>query len=183
MQLSEKAIYSAGLRWWKEKKEPLNDTESKFGNDIEVSVNTSNLNTSEETEDDLQTKKFKIQLPHKTWKTIEPVELNYVRKDTVRGVRKYVVLKPGVWTNVIVDAIAKRKDIPCAWVFKNNKCYFDSIKFQATCVTCSANLLGNMHEIPMDNEPATINIEILGLNSRRHEIIKNKSVKIVGENL
>lgn len=70
--------------------------------------------------------KFNIQFSSKQWNTIKPIEVSYVRKHKAShksGVRKYRSLQPGLWTEVFSKEIAKRKDIPCEFIFKNNKCY------------------------------------------------------------
>lgn len=178
-KLSEKGIYSAAIRWYINKNggETMHPKETEFEMSVlsssEVSMNSSN-------EASRNVIKCSIKLESKVWKTIEPVEMTYRRKDTVKGIRTYTVLQPGVWSNVLVDAIAKKKEIPCGWVFKKNKCFSDKVTIQAVCTTCSANLFGTINELPNDKEPTIVNIEIHGMNARRHKITENRNVKVVG---
>lgn len=180
-EISEKGIYSAAVRWFA-RKSIVEPSPIKAETDFDMSTSTndeSTLNSSVERSAEII--RFSIKLKHTVWKTIEPVEINYRRNHTVKGVRTYKVLQPGVWSNVIVDAIASKKDVPCAWVFKTNKCYADKVKFSAVCVTCSANLFGTVDHLPDGNEPVTVKIELHGVNERRHKMETNRNVKIVGK--
>lgn len=179
--ITEKAIYSAALRWHNSTKNVVLP-QAEPVNEFEISVNSTSsnsLNSSDDASKNSQVLKCTIKLEHSVWKTIEPTEATYLRKDTLKGVRKYAVLQPGVWSNVIADAIAKQLLTPCTWAFKTNKCYTDRITFSAKCTTCSSNLFGSIDQFASEKQQVKINIEIHGMNTRRHEI-RSKNVKIVG---
>lgn len=178
--MNEKAIYSAASRWWRQQNERDKTPPVEPVNDFEMTATSENsLNSSNEVNP--QVIKCSIKLEYKKWKTIEPVEVKYQRNDTLKGVRTYVVMQPGVWSNVVVDEISKKNDMPCGWSFKTNKCYSNKATFRAVCTTCSAILCGTIDRFPDENEPVKINIEVRGVNARRHEITKKKNVKIVGQ--
>lgn len=178
---NEKAIYSAALRWWKDKNVDEVEQASRLENEFEITaaVETSHDSSIDE-KSNSQVVKCTLKLEYLVWKTIEPVEMTYRRKDTKIGVRTYSVLQPGVWSNVIVDSIATKKDIPCSWVFKSNKCYDNKATIQAKCSNCSATLFGEINKFPKENETVTINVVIHGINQRRHKLTENWKVYIVG---
>lgn len=106
------------LKWYSQTR--LAPTETSV-NDLNVvsvmETSTDSNKTNDSSTTDKQRKyslRFKVELSYKVWKTISSVNKNYRRK-RVGNIRTYVVLKPGVWTNVILDAVTKkRRDIPCA---------------------------------------------------------------------
>lgn len=152
---------------------------------IETSLDESSSEASRYTNDDFASekwaKKIKVQISGKVWRTIAPVEVDNKRKrkgSHKTGVRKYLTLEPGLWTNIFSNEIAKHDDIPCSWIFKRNKCYLSGDKFlvfEAKCNTCSATLVGLMKNKPEVDEPANIDIKISGINPELH---KNQSKKV-----
>lgn len=162
---TDKAIYTAALRWYKETSE-ASENQNDSGENIErnVSFETS-LETSDTTLNESNTsnnhspkkngKKIKIQISPKVWRTIAPAENTSKRKrkgSHRTGVRKYITLAPGLWTTVFAHEISKHDDIPCSWVFKRNKCYLSGknyLVFRAKCNVCSAFFVGELSQKKM----------------------------------
>lgn len=181
---TEKAIYTAALRWYKKTSEvPESQNDSGEISEKNVSFETS-LETSDTTLDESNTsdnrsqrknaKKIKIKISPKVWRTIAPEENTSKRKrkgSHKTGVRKYITLAPGLWTNVFAHEISKHDDIPCSWVFKRNKCYLSGKKylvFEAKCNACSASLIGELKKKPEENEHVNIDIEIFDIDLESH---------------
>lgn len=142
---------------------------------------TNNESLSDNAEQDSMVK-FKIELPYKVWETIIPVTKNYARGNNMR---KYHVLKPGVWSNVILDAVTKkRRQIPCSWSFERNKCYLSGdvyLIIRGHCNMCGAILCGALENEPLENEPVFIEFEIRAFDATRHENVFTKNVRVGGE--
>lgn len=189
-----KAIYTAALKWFEAKNKITKIAEKSTQNVNNVSVcestvlndsNVTNNNSLTDSGDNDSIIKFKIQLSYKVWETIEPVKKEYARK---RGgnPRTYYVLKPGVWSNVILDAVTKkRRKIPCSWSFETNKCYMSGngdvyLTIRAKCNTCGAELCGSMENEPMESNPVDIKFEIRGFDVIRLENVDSKNVRISG---
>lgn len=181
---TSKAIYTAALRWYKETNE-VSENQNDSGEIIEENVSfETTLETSNTTLDESNTsnnrspqkngKKIKIQISPKVWRTIAPAENISKRKrkgSHRKGVRKYITLAPGLWTNVFAHEISKHDDIPCSWVFKRNKCYLSGEKyivFEAKCNACAASLVGVLKKKPEENENVNIDIEIFDINVESH---------------
>lgn len=183
-----KAIYTAALKWLQSKTTPIeNDSCVYEGNIVSILETTDDSHKTDDNINEIETQfpmiKFSIELSYKVWETISPIKKNYGRKR--QGcVRSYFVLKPGVWTNVILDAVTKkRREIPCAWSFKTNKCYYSGNEFltiRAKCNTCSAILCGVMEKEPCEPDPVSINFEVRGLDESCHDNEKTKSVRVGG---
>lgn len=144
------------------------------------------LNTSDDQAPKKDAKNFRIQISAKVWRTIAPVNVDNKRNHEgshKTGVRKYLTLQPGLWTNVFSNEIAKHKDIPCSWVFKRNKCYLSGEKFllfEAKCKTCSATLVGLMKDKPDENQSAIIDIKISCINEALHTK-ESKKIKMTSK--
>lgn len=187
---SEKVIYTSALKWYKKISEvKIND--DSLDNDVVKNVS---LETSYEQSDKSfdanspkkNVKKITIQISAKVWKTIEPKEILHKRKcegSHVTGVRKYVQLQPGLWTNVFASEISKHDDVPCIWVFKRNKCYLSGevfLIFEAKCNTCNAILVGTLKKKPDDDEIVKIQIQIHGI-AVEHHMKEAKKVKLTSQ--
>lgn len=183
-----KAIYTAALRWLsKTRKDAESESENQTQNENDVSVETSMECTDKSSSYDESTPpkkngvKFQIHFSSKQWNTIKPAEISYARKrkgSHKSGIRKYRTLQPGLWTDVFSKEIAKKKDIPCEFIFKNNKCYLTGetfVKIQGQCSICSSVLSGIIKKEPDEDEPATVIVKIHGIKYRRH---KNKTAKV-----
>lgn len=150
---------------------------------IETSLEKSSNSTldASNTSNDCGPKKITIQLSSNVWRTIEPIEISSKRKregSHKTGVRKYLSLQPGLWTNIFANEIAKHDDIPCRWVFKRNKCYLSGdtfLVFDARCNMCSATLVGSLKKKPEKDEAVKIPITISNINMERHK----KEAKLV----
>lgn len=68
---------------------------------------------------------FKLYIPKEKWKIIEPIEKAYARTskkgtDRLPNKRRYTVLKPGIWTDVLNTMIWDAIKWPCSWIYKGN---------------------------------------------------------------
>lgn len=192
VEKTTKAIYTAALKWWKQFQNldvSSNHNSSIEQNRNEISIETSTGNSSDEhsflsngPKQD-KAKVTRIKISPKVWKTIQPNESIYKRKNEpshTTGVRKYTVMKPGLWTDVISNEIAKHPDIPCSWIFKRNKCYLSGKKYvelQGKCSVCAAVLVGVIDKKPDENESVDLLLKMYGIKSQLHTI-KKKNVRI-----
>lgn len=180
VSMSEKAVYTAALKWW--------TIQSEKSITIDRSPNSSSDSSQTETDQSLVVPKlikFKIELSAKVWEAINPVTKIYSRKNEQNpSVRSYKVLKPGVWSNLMIDHVTKkRRDIPCAWAFETNKCYVDGVNFltfSAKCTMCCSILSGMLKNEPEESEPVNIDIEIHALDLSRHDGVETKNVRVGG---
>lgn len=183
--ITEKALYTADLKWWRNYQ---NETQNNI---LDDSSHSSHNFTSASSEIDLSPVveqkgafKFNIELSANVWDTIKPVTKIYSRKneETQNGVRSYEVLRPGVWSNVILDHVTKkRRDIPCVWVFETNKCHREDdffFKLKAKCKMYCSVLLGTLENEPEEREPVNITFEAISLDLSRHNNAEPKNVKI-----
>lgn len=178
-----KAIYTAALKWFDAKYKPKESSIQKLNVEFVCETtaasdsNVTNNDSFSENGDKDSKMRFKIELSFKVWETISPVKKDYGCKS-----RTYHVLKPGVWSNVIVDAVTKKRPlIPCSWSFETNKCYLSDARdmyltIRAKCNTCGASLCGAIESEPMDNNPVYIEFEIRGLDAIRHVKAPTKNV-------
>lgn len=92
--------------------------------------------------------------------------------------RKYRSLQPGLWTEIFSKEIAEKKDVPCEFIFKNNKCYATGetfVKIQGKCSICSSVLAAVIKNEPEEDEPVKVIVKIFRINVNRH---KNKTAKV-----
>lgn len=128
-----------------------------------------------------------MNISKKNWEIIQPVPMNYNKKlsqSRKSSVRKYLVLPAGIWTNVIVDHIARHpKNIVCSFTFKRAKVHTNAdnyITIHGKCATCKANLYGTIKEKPHENSDAVkISFILSDFNEKRHQG-KNVAVKNYG---
>lgn len=177
-----------------ESKESENDIDED--NEQNLSIETS-LNQSSDTSPDASfksndfspnksSKKITIQLSQKVWHTIAPKEItSKIKREGSHktGIRKYICLASGLWTNIFANEISKHDDIPCSWVFKRNKIYLSGDKFlhfEGKCKTCSATLIGLLKKKPEEDERVNISIQIYGIDSERHTKV-TKKVKLTSK--
>lgn len=184
--MTSKSVYTAALKWWNSMGTKNDETCIGDLGTISIMVKSTDSDETELSIEEIKvdSQKFKIELSAKVWETISPVKRDYARKN-IKGVRTYNVLKPGVWTNVIVDEITKkRRNIQCVWAFETNKCYHsgeDFVTFRAKCKACDAILCGVIENEPNENESVILNVEIRGINARAHEVGETKKVRIGSE--
>lgn len=93
-----------------------------------------------------------------------------------------MTLKKGVWTNVILEKIAKhRKNLICNWSFNPSKVYVSGkfyVVITAKCINCSASLRGFKKDKP-ENDAVKICFSIKNFNEKLHDG-DTKSVKNTG---
>lgn len=132
IKATPKNLYTDAWKW--NKKRVINENgksdksdksdSSEFENTFEneMSINSSKSFTDESIKSAKSDKRFSIKLTSELWKLIEPVPRSYHRRansKSKRGNRVKSVLKPGVWSSVIVEQIADHpNDIICDWSFK-----------------------------------------------------------------
>lgn len=195
---TNKSIYTAASRWFQnlsedKENENINDDENVKNVSIETSLDQSmdgdanTTNTSvEQSPKANNSKKISIQISQKVWRKIAPKAISYERKregSHKAGVRKYVSLEPGLWTNIFANEIAKHGTIPCSWVFKRNKCYLSGnkyLEFEGKCNMCSAILVGSLQKKPEEDEPVKIHIQIYNINFESHKT-EAKKVKLTSK--
>lgn len=128
---TEKAVYAAALKWFNKRnvfkeigseneydnnESSVKDisietsleksTDTTFDKSTDTTFDTSN--TSNDSGSKKNSKKFAIKILPKIWRTIAPKETLLKRKregSHNTGVRKYVYLEPGLWTNVVANEI------------------------------------------------------------------------------
>lgn len=156
MEKTEKSIYTAALKWYKKQTSSDNKNDAKEGDVNDISVETSfnqSLDTSESSNDSSpgsNAKKIEIKISAKVWRTIAPKETTSkrIREGSHNtGIRKYMCLEPGLWTDIFANEISKHDEIPCSWVFKRNKCYVSGSKFlefEGKCNSCNAIIKGTL---------------------------------------
>lgn len=131
--------------------------------------------------------KFSIHLSLQIWNRIRPEKMFYQDSKTKKQHRQYRVLKPGAWTGVIAQQIARQqKDIQCKWTFKRGKVYENGkhyIEIQAHCVTCKAELSGyltNKPESPV--KIIRVQFEVRNMNLNIHaETKQQRTVRVNGD--
>lgn len=198
---TEKFIYTDAIKWLQKRKceekesdevvhGKIRDFDDILEEEISVSPDISDAYEPESSDQSIDCAKtdiqFSIKLTNKLWKLIEPVSSLYHRRtdETHKsGVREYLVLKPGFWSNVFVDKIAEHpKNIICDWSFKRAKVSSDGkyyVLINANCINCQAKLFAVLKTKPIENEDVTFTCIIKGFNEVRHKE-GNKKVKVSG---
>lgn len=191
---TEKAIYTDAIKWFKksecenkEEDDLVRDFDDILENETQVSSNGSSYESSDESfscvKSDIQ---FSIKLTYNMWKLIKPESRSYHRradKTHKSGVREFLVMKPGFWSNVFVDKIAEHpKNIICEWSFKrarvasNGKYY---VMINADCIICRSKLFAILKTKPIEDEEVTFTCVVKGFNKTCHEE-SNKKVRVTG---
>lgn len=196
---TEKSIYTDALKWHKkcesEKNEEIptekiDDFDDLLEDEIEFNSADSSEYESETSDDssgcaksDIQ---FSMKITYNTWKLILPTSRSYHRKaDKTHkgGVRKYLVLKPGFWSNVFAEKIAQHpKNIICDWAFKKARVSGDSkhyVVITASCINCKSKLCAVLEKKPQENEEVKFTCVVKNFNEKRHEE-STKKVKVSG---
>lgn len=181
--MTTKAIYTEALKWFKSKKR---DASSSKVEDIADKFKEISFEASESSEfsdgcsDDEFFKKrsneivFTVNLSYEVWETIKPVPKDCTRNDKSHKThsRKYYVLQPGVWTNVLIERISKHpKKIICTWSFKRSKVHMNSDKFitiSGKCSTCAATLIGYVEKKPKESENVQFCFKMFGFDEKKH---------------
>lgn len=187
---TEKNIYVDAWKWNKQRESTGGCGKSDFEDTFEDEIGLNSSGSRSFTDDSILRAesdiKFTIKLTKSLWKLIEPVPRSYHRrasKKNKHGVRVYSVLKPGVWSSVIVDQIANHpKNIICDWSFKsarvsNSGKYYVFIR--ATCVNCQAQLYAYLKTKPDENEEVKFTCVIKGFNENDH-VGTTKKVRVSG---
>lgn len=183
-----KALYTEGLKWWKNKKHQ-NQTPTHHDNfDTSVELTASDIDSvSSDLSDENNSEDifFSLILSYNVWETIQPVAKEYKRneKSHKSNSRTYYVLESGLWTSVLVDRIAQnQQDIICTWAFKNAKVYINGEKYinlKANCTTCGAILIGFVAQKPNEGENVKFQFKIQNFNADKHAEGR-KNVRIGG---
>lgn len=188
--MKEKNIYTDAWKWNNNRKNIENNKsdKSEFENTFEEEVE---LNSSKSfTDDSIHKKsdlKFSIKLSSELWKLIEPVPRSYHRranKKNKSGIRVYSVLKPGVWSSVIVEIYYAEhpKNIICDWSFKRARVSPDGkyyVFINAECINCHSQLFAFSKTKPGENEEVKFTCIVKDFNEQLHQEA-NKKVKVTG---
>lgn len=127
--------------------------------------------------DDQDDIKFTIPMNFEKWETIKPINFEEEQKLAAlkdKNVRKYLFLRPNVWTDVLKDLIADRKpEIPCVGClqFKKGLAYSKGeplLKVYGECSQCKASIYGEMKEIPTANKSFRIHMVVSKSNPSKH---------------
>lgn len=136
---------------------------------------------------------FQFELAYDKYRSILPLIVNYKNKGRSR---KYNVLKPHAWTDVINDEFLLKHKLPCNFIYKRAKVCFEwsqnsnFITFEGKCKekTCGAVLSGWSNEKPKEEE--SLKILILTINTIGKEAqhtskrpLKGEKRRIVGKQL
>lgn len=192
-----KAIYDDALRWYEKKIE--NKVENKIDESIEtddlldisiemstrINSDVSYVDSEEEAphQNDIN---FTISLSYDVWNTIKPIPKEHRRNDKTHktNVWIYHTLPPGVWTNILIDRIAKHKiKNPCTWSFKRAKKYQSGKKYialSAKCTTCDALLIGQVSIEPKQGDISVKFLFVLRTFNEEKHINNRKNVRIGG---
>lgn len=199
LEADKKAIYTDALKWHKKcvseknekiSKEKINDFDDILEDEIEVTSTDSFEYESETSDDSTSCAKsdiqFSIKLTYNTWMLIQPTSRSYNRraeKSHKGGVRQYLVLKPGFWSNVFAEKIAQhKKDIICDWAFKNARVSADGkhyVVVTANCINCKSKLCAVLEKKPMENEEVKFTCVVKNFDEKRHQD-STKKVKVSG---
>lgn len=186
-----KAIYSAALRWYRSENEKhevsevicyeFDDISMEDSGDASTSLNTTDSPKCERIN-------LNIYLSADVWKRISPVPVRHNRcaeRNRKNRSRIVMTLKKGVWSNIILEKIAKhRKNVICNWSFKSAKVYVSGkfyVTITAKCINCGANLQGFMKKKPVnDNEMVKMCFTVKNFNEELHAT-NTKTVKSQGD--
>ena len=95
---------------------------------------------------------FKVRITNNEWKQMQAPDVVY--KDN----RKYPILRPNVWTDILAVDIDRQLEHPCAFSLKNFKIYNNASKHYMTIIGyCKSKKCGNklfcyLNEDPGDND-------------------------------
>lgn len=186
------ALYTEAYKWFHEMKKSINDSNddqvdelNDDFNDISLEISSNGSNENSSSEDDTTDIKFSVTLSYEVWDTIKPVEKTCFRNDRSHKIqsRTYYVLQPGVWTNVLIERIAKhRQNIICTLSFKRSKVFTNGnhyLHLTGMCTTCGALLSGFVTSQPKKEEDVKFYFKLKGFDDQKH-IAGNKSVRIGG---
>lgn len=113
--------------------------------------NVSSSSMEESCDEDNSNLVFEITLSVDEWKTIQPRDKTYIEKPKPK---KYKILSPYEWTNIIHEHFFLHTRLPCCLVFKKAKLSFHGIVFlsiRGRCSTCGSIFDGTIDEIPAVN--------------------------------
>lgn len=83
---------------------------------------------------------FVVLIPANKWEKIKPISTEY--KKTERGQRrKYTILAPQQWTEIVMEQLWKQQKVPCPYSFKRatvSENQTEYIKIEAQCKECGA---------------------------------------------
>lgn len=183
-KMTPKAIYTEALVWWKKHDEPNDEQKQDTTweiSDISLEISSpknqsdENYTSSSVSETKRGDINFSITLTNEVWETIQPVASEYKRKEKKRNakLKTYYVLKPGLWTHVLAERIAKhRNGTPCTWSFKRAKVYNNGkvyITLTANCKTCKALLVGKVSKQPKKGDDVKFKFFVRNFSQTEHD--------------
>lgn len=113
--------------------------------------NVSSTSMEESCDEDNSNLVFEITLSVDEWKTIQPRDKTYIEKPKPK---RYKILSPYEWTNIIHEHFFLHTRLPCCLVFKKAKLSFHGIVFlsiRGRCSTCGSIFDGTIDEIPAED--------------------------------
>lgn len=113
-----------------------------------------------------------MKIPYEKYLLLKPSLVEYQNKVQKR---KYAVLKPNIWTDIIYDAfLAKYNYLPCNFILKRNKVVLDDshgkyfLTFSAKCKDKGYYLVGWSKNKPKKGH--ALHIYIKAEDTRGHEL-------------
>lgn len=186
------ALYTEAYKWWKEinnsKKDSNNDLADDFVdkfNDISCEISASDHSSSSD-KGEKNHIKFSVTLSYDVWETIRPETKSYGRNDKShkKNTRTYQFLKPGVWTNILIERIAQlRNNIICTLSFKRIKVYVNGknyLDLVGRCTTCDAALYGHVESKPREGDEVKFIFQLKHFDNVKHIEGSYKNVRIGG---
>lgn len=164
------ALYKDRHEWQTKLRKEIGLYEEK-SHDFSVSDSSINSNSDRDTNDESEENNLNegkmlhltFDIPYRDYYKMNPVEVMYGKN---KNKKKYSVLKQGVWTDIINDALLKHHKLPCCFIYKrcrvaNNLSwskYF--LTFNARCneKKCSATLFGWSTKEPEIGGPLTVEV-------------------------
>ncbi|KAL5233861.1 hypothetical protein ACI65C_001271 [Semiaphis heraclei] len=136
---------------------------------------------------------FEFELAYDKYRSILPTPVDYKNKGKTR---KYNILKPHAWSDVINDEFLLIYKLPCSFVYKRAKVCFEAsqsskfITFEGKCKeeSCGAILSGWSKEKPKEGEPLKISIltkNTIGQETQhtRKRPLKGEKRQVIGKQL
>lgn len=139
---------------------PVINYSTSINNESDPESTKSEKSFSSNTEKDM--KCFSFEISYRKFIKMNPTEVIYGNK---KYKKKYIVLKPGVWTNIINDEFLKNYKMPCNYVYRRCRIANDFsrskhfLTFKAKCKDCGVVLHGWADRKPEEGFPLQLNIQ------------------------
>lgn len=150
------------------KNQPFSSDEEDMEDEMACGSDTNN-NSEDDNDDDYQCesfsgrKEFITIINSEEWKEIYHGRQTYKRQERF-GVRNYYILKPKMWTSILINCLWQQHGIPCAFSFKRAKIYKNQadrkyfLLVKGRCSECGSQLTGVSFNEPEENESLQLSI-------------------------